>query len=146
LIFTPTIIAFSICPVVNRPSLRAISKTVTPAMIVGTWKAPLAMNSPSEHRGSSHARLNRPRLRAPEFQRGIAATEAMYLMMRHVFDELGYRRYAWQCNSLNARSRAAATRLGFKFEGVWRQANVHKVRIPTMSPADSAMMSPGDTR
>jgi RimJ/RimL family protein N-acetyltransferase len=40
----------------------------------------------------------------------------MYLMTRHVFDELGYRRYAWQCNSLNARSRAAATRLGFKFE------------------------------
>ena len=63
---------------------------------------------------------------APAFQRGIAATEAMYLMMRQVFDELGYRRYAWQCNSLNARSRSAATRLGFKCEGVWRQANVHK--------------------
>jgi hypothetical protein len=42
---------------------------------------------------------------APAFQRGIAATEAMYLMMRHVSDELGYRRYAWQCNSLNPRSR-----------------------------------------
>jgi len=65
---------------------------------------------------------------APAFQRGIAATEAMYLMMRRAFDELGYRRYAWQCNSLNARSRAAATRLGFTFEGVWRQANVHKGR------------------
>jgi hypothetical protein len=65
---------------------------------------------------------------APAFQRGIAATEAMYLMMRHAFDELGYRRYAWQCNSLNARSRAAATRLGFTFEEVWRQANAHKAR------------------
>ena len=65
---------------------------------------------------------------APPFQRGIAATEAMYLMMRRAFDELGYRRYAWQCNSLNARSRAAAARLGFTFEGVWRQANVHKGR------------------
>ena len=65
---------------------------------------------------------------APDFQRGIAATEAMYLMMRHVFDELSYRRYAWQCNSLNARSRAAATRLGFKFEGIWPHANVHKGR------------------
>jgi len=65
---------------------------------------------------------------APAFQRGIAATEAVYLMMRRAFDELGYRRYAWQCNSLNARSRAAATRLGFTFEGVWRQANVHKGR------------------
>ena len=63
---------------------------------------------------------------APAFQRGIAATDAMYLMMRRVFDELGYRRYAWQCNSLNARSRTAAIRLGFTFEGVWRQANVHK--------------------
>ena len=63
---------------------------------------------------------------APAFQRGVAATEAMYLMMRRAFDELGYRRYAWQCNSLNAKSRAAATRLGFTFEGVWRQANVHK--------------------
>jgi RimJ/RimL family protein N-acetyltransferase len=65
---------------------------------------------------------------APAFQRRIAATEAMYLMMRRAFDELCYRRYAWQCNSLNARSRAAATRLGFTFEGVWRQANVHKGR------------------
>jgi RimJ/RimL family protein N-acetyltransferase len=63
---------------------------------------------------------------ARAFQRGIAATEAMYLMMRRAFDELGYRRYAWQCNSLNARSQAAATRLGFTFEGIWRQANVHK--------------------
>ena len=53
---------------------------------------------------------------APPFQRGIAATEAMYLMMRRAFDELGYRRYAWQCNSLNDKSRAAAIRLGFKFE------------------------------
>jgi RimJ/RimL family protein N-acetyltransferase len=65
---------------------------------------------------------------APAFQRGIAATEAMYLIMRRAFDELGYRRYAWQCNSLNAGSRAAAMRLGFTFEGVWRQANVHKGR------------------
>jgi RimJ/RimL family protein N-acetyltransferase len=65
---------------------------------------------------------------APAFQRGIAATEAMYLLMRHAFDELGYRRYAWQYNSLNAKSRTAAIRLGFTFEGVWRQANVHKGR------------------
>ena len=48
--------------------------------------------------------------------------------MRRAFDELGYRRYAWQCNSLNAGSRAAAIRLGFTFEGVWRQANVYKGR------------------
>jgi len=62
------------------------------------------------------------------FSVGFAATEVMYLMMRRALDELGYRRYVWQCNSLNARSRAAATRLGFKFEGVWRQATVHKGR------------------
>jgi RimJ/RimL family protein N-acetyltransferase len=65
---------------------------------------------------------------SPAFQRRTAATEAMYLLLRHVFDELGYRRCAWQCNSLNAGSRAAAIRLGFTFEGVWRQANVHKGR------------------
>jgi RimJ/RimL family protein N-acetyltransferase len=65
---------------------------------------------------------------APPLQRTPAATEAMYLMMRRAFDELGYRRYAWQCNSLNARSRAAAIRLGFTFEGIWRQANIHKGR------------------
>jgi len=65
---------------------------------------------------------------SPALQQKPAGTEAMYLMMRRALDELGYRRYAWQCNSLNARSRAAATRLGFTFEGVWRQANVHKGR------------------
>ncbi len=56
------------------------------------------------------------------------ATEAMYLMMRRVFDELGYRRYEWKCDSLNAPSRAAAERLGFRFEGIFRQATVYKGR------------------
>lgn len=65
---------------------------------------------------------------APGFQRTTPATEAMYLMMRRAFDELGYRRYAWQCNSLNSASRAAAQRLGFTFEGIWRQAHVFKGR------------------
>jgi RimJ/RimL family protein N-acetyltransferase len=55
------------------------------------------------------------------------ATEAMYLMMKNVF-ELGYRRYEWKCDSLNAPSRAAAQRLGFSFEGVFRQAIVYKGR------------------
>lgn len=54
------------------------------------------------------------------------STEAMYLMMRHVFDDLGYRRYEWKCNALNAPSRAAAERLGFRYEGTFRQAtHVH---------------------
>jgi RimJ/RimL family protein N-acetyltransferase len=56
------------------------------------------------------------------------ATEAMYLMMRRVFDELGYRRYEWKCDSHNAPSRAAALRLGFKYEGLFRQAVVYKGR------------------
>ena len=65
---------------------------------------------------------------APALQRRAAGTEAMYLMMRRVFDELGYRRYEWKCNSLNAPSRAAAERYGFRYEGLFRQADVVKGR------------------
>src|SRR5262245_66130599 len=65
---------------------------------------------------------------SPALQRRPAATEAMYLMMRRVFDELGYRRYEWKCDSLNAPSVAAAERLGFTFEGTFRQAWVVKGR------------------
>jgi RimJ/RimL family protein N-acetyltransferase len=65
---------------------------------------------------------------APPLQRTAAATEAMYLMMRRVFGELGYRRYEWKCDSLNAPSRAAALRLGFRYEGLFRQATVYKAR------------------
>lgn len=61
-------------------------------------------------------------------RRSAVATEAMYLMMRHVFDDLGYRRYEWKCDSLNAPSRAAALRFGFAFEGIFRQATVYKGR------------------
>lgn len=60
-------------------------------------------------------------------QRTPAATEAMYLMMKHAF-ELGYRRYEWKCNALNLPSRVAAQRLGLSFEGVFRQAAVVKGR------------------
>lgn len=65
---------------------------------------------------------------APALQRTPAATEAMYLLMRRVFEELGYRRYEWKCDALNAPSRAAAERLGFRFEGVFRQATLYKGR------------------
>jgi RimJ/RimL family protein N-acetyltransferase len=65
---------------------------------------------------------------APPLQRTPAATEAMFLMMCRVFDELGYRRYEWKCDALNAPSRAAALRLGFQFEGIFRQATVYKQR------------------
>jgi RimJ/RimL family protein N-acetyltransferase len=65
---------------------------------------------------------------SPRLQRRPAGTEAMYLMMRRVFDELGYRRYEWKCNSLNAPSRSAALRLGFRYEGLFRQAQIVKGR------------------
>ncbi|HEX7073515.1 MAG TPA: GNAT family protein [Hyphomicrobiaceae bacterium] len=65
---------------------------------------------------------------SPALQRTPAATEAMFLLMRYVFDELGYRRYEWKCDSLNQPSRAAALRLGFTFEGIFRQAVVYKGR------------------
>lgn len=65
---------------------------------------------------------------SPRMQKKPSATEAMYLLMRRVFDELGYRRYEWKCDSLNGPSRAAAERLGFKFEGVFRQATIYKNR------------------
>jgi RimJ/RimL family protein N-acetyltransferase len=64
---------------------------------------------------------------SPLLQRTVAATEAMYLMMKRAFD-LGYRRYEWKCNALNAPSRAAAMRLGFSYEGIFRQARVDKSR------------------
>src|SRR5574341_414896 len=64
---------------------------------------------------------------SPLLQRSRAATEAMYLMMQRAFG-LGYRRYEWKCDALNAASRAAAQRLGFSFEGVFRQAVVYKGR------------------
>ena len=65
---------------------------------------------------------------SPLLQRKPAATEAMFLMMRRVFSELGYRRYEWKCDALNAPSRRAAERLGFRFEGIFRQATIYKGR------------------
>lgn len=61
-------------------------------------------------------------------RRSRAATEAMYLLMRRAFDELGYRRYEWKCDDLNAPSRKAALRYGFVYEGTFRQAVVYKGR------------------
>ncbi|MFX0544067.1 GNAT family N-acetyltransferase [Roseovarius sp. S1116L3] len=64
---------------------------------------------------------------APQLQRTIAATEAMYLMMQWAF-EAGYRRYEWKCDALNTPSRRAAQRLGLSYEGIFRQATVVKGR------------------
>ncbi|TPX13357.1 uncharacterized protein E0L32_006330 [Thyridium curvatum] len=65
---------------------------------------------------------------SPRLQRTPGATEVMYLLARMVFEDLGYRRYEWKCNALNAPSRRAAERLGFTFEGVFRKHMVVKGR------------------
>ena len=65
---------------------------------------------------------------SPLLKQTPAGTEAMYLLMRRAFDELGYRRYEWKCDSLNAASRRAALRYGFRFEGIFPQAVVYKGR------------------
>jgi RimJ/RimL family protein N-acetyltransferase len=61
-------------------------------------------------------------------QRTTAATEAIFVLAHHAFDELGYRRLEWKCNALNAKSRRAAERFGFTFEGVFRNHQVVKGR------------------
>lgn len=73
---------------------------------------------------------------SPRLQRTRAATEAMFLLMRHAMDDLGYRRLVWKCNALNAPSRRAAARLGFTYEGTLRAHLVVKGRR-----RDTAMFS-----
>ena len=65
---------------------------------------------------------------SPSMQGKPISTEAMFLMMRQVFEIWGYRRYEWKCDALNAPSCAAALRLGFMFEGIFRQATIYKQR------------------
>ncbi len=65
---------------------------------------------------------------SPLLQRSVQSTESMYLMARRVFDELGYRRYEWKCDALNAGSMRAAERLGFTYEGTFRQDRVYRGR------------------
>jgi RimJ/RimL family protein N-acetyltransferase len=65
---------------------------------------------------------------SPLLKQTQASTEAHYLLMSYAFDRLGYRRYEWKCDRLNAPSRKAAQRLGFTFEGTFRQAAVYKGR------------------
>lgn len=65
---------------------------------------------------------------APRLQGTTAATEALVLLMRYAFETLGYRRFEWKCDALNAPSRRAAERLGFTYEGTFRQATVYKGR------------------
>ncbi|KAF2219335.1 acyl-CoA N-acyltransferase [Elsinoe ampelina] len=65
---------------------------------------------------------------SPALQRTAAATEVIYLLARHVFDDLGFRRFEWKCNSLNAPSKRAAERYGFRFEGRFRKHMIIKGR------------------
>ncbi len=67
-------------------------------------------------------------LYTPAMQRTAGATEAQYLFAQYVFDQLGYRRYEWKCNDLNAPSKRAAERFGFTFEGIFRQHMIVKGR------------------
>jgi RimJ/RimL family protein N-acetyltransferase len=67
-------------------------------------------------------------LYSPALQRTPLATEAQYLLARYIFEALGYRRYEWKCNALNAASCRAALRLGFTFEGIHRQHTIAKGR------------------
>jgi RimJ/RimL family protein N-acetyltransferase len=93
---------------------------------------------------------------SPAMQRSAAATEAMFLMMKWAFDA-GYRRYEWKCNAQNLASRRAAQRLGFSFEGVFRQHMIIKGRNrdtawfsvidsewPALSEAFSLWLAPGN--
>lgn len=65
---------------------------------------------------------------SPRLKQTRVATEAMALLLKYVFDDLGYRRFEWKCDSLNQPSRTAALRYGFKFEGIFRQAIVYRGR------------------
>jgi RimJ/RimL family protein N-acetyltransferase len=65
---------------------------------------------------------------SPALQRTPLGTEAQYLLARYAFETLGYRRYEWKCDALNAASRGAAQRYGFTFEGVLRQHVIAKGR------------------
>lgn len=65
---------------------------------------------------------------SPLMQRSTASTETIYLLSKYVFEQLGIRRYEWKCNDLNAPSHKAARRLGFKYEGLFRQHMILKGR------------------
>ena len=65
---------------------------------------------------------------SPQLQASKMATEAQFLVMQYVFENLKYRRYEWKCDSLNQASKNAAKRLGFSYEGTFRQALVYKNR------------------
>lgn len=120
----------------KQASQNAVFLAILPAPEGQLAKSP---DVPGPDRAAGYASYMRPDpahgvvevgniLLSPGLQRTTAATEAMYLMARHVFEDLGYRRYEWKCNAENEPSRRAALRLGFSFEGIFRQHMVIKDR------------------
>lgn len=94
---------------------------------------------------------------SPRLQRTPGATEAVFLLMKRAFDQLGYRRFEWKCDSLNAPSRRSALRLGFTFEGIFRDHMIYKGRSrdtawfaivsrdwPAIKAAFEAWLAPGN--
>ena len=120
----------------KQAAANAVFLAIVPAATgeAGSWRAGLDPWSVQTAGYASYMRMDSANgvvevgniLLAPALQRTVAATEAMYLMAGHVFDHLGYRRYEWKCNALNEPSRRAALRLGFTFEGIFRQHMVIK--------------------
>jgi RimJ/RimL family protein N-acetyltransferase len=115
-------IVLAILPRQERPTIAGQPRDIVPEGEAKGWAS--FMRIEPEHGVIEVGNI----LYSPELQKTRAATEAMYLMAGHVFDHLGYRRYEWKCNALNEASRRAARRLGFTFEGIFRQHMVVKGR------------------
>jgi RimJ/RimL family protein N-acetyltransferase len=117
---------------------ESLVATLASARDAGQWQ-PMTLRAPADGPAlgmASYMRL-RPEVGSAEvgaivfsraLQRTAAASEAIYLMARHLFDDLGYRRFEWKCDDANAASKRAALRLGFRFEGVFRQDLVVKAK------------------
>ena len=123
----------------ERPTTREELSTIVEEMLAATALVAYAIVPVETGRAAGFCSLMRidPTMGSIEvggiafgrqLQRSRAATEAMALLMRHAFDDLGMRRYEWKCDSLNAPSRRAALRLGFIWEGRFRNALVYKGR------------------
>lgn len=123
-------------PIGPFDTLAAFRETFSSVCEALNWRT-LVFRRPSDKRilgMSSYMRLREPHgsveigcvAFGDELKRSIEASEAMFLMARHVFDELNYRRYEWKCNNDNLASKRAAERLGFAFEGIFRNDMVVK--------------------
>ena len=126
---TPTDVAYG-NPHFSDPQKRLIAATVNGIRVVCAYiPNGQAVGIVSYLRITpAHGRIEIGHLHFSEaLKHTLAATEALWLLLREAF-ALGYRRMEWKCNALNAPSRRAAQRLGFSFEGVFRQANVSKGR------------------